>query len=122
MAYDDAPTPARLTRGSQGQRCASCGHVEPDQWARFCGVCGAALAGGGPAPAGGQGVQLQGPTAQQPPVRYAPSAPPVQPYAAGPISPADRPEPISYSIPSVGFAGPARIGAAVAAAFMLLPC
>jgi len=38
--------------------------------------------------------------------------------AVGPAAAA----PISYTIPSVGFAGPARLGAAVSAAFTLVPC
>src|SRR5215217_2390703 len=114
MAYDDSPTPAGLSRGSQGQRCVSCGHVEPDAWARFCGVCGAAFGPAGVLPGGPAGTpQIQRPVAQ--PVQP-------QPYAGGPIGPAGQPQPIIYTIPSVGFAGPARIGAAVAAAFMLLPC
>ena len=114
MAYDDSPTPAGLSRGSQGQRCASCGHVEPDPWARFCGVCGASF--------GQAGARVAGPPGT-PPVQR-PVAQPVQPqpYAGAPFGPADRPQPLTYTIPSVGFAGPARIGAAVAAAFSLVPC
>jgi hypothetical protein len=59
---------------------------------------------------------------RQPPVQYAPAAPPAQPYGAGPVAPSYGPQPIAYTVPSVGFAGPARIGAAVAAAFTLVPC
>jgi hypothetical protein len=44
---------------------------------------------------------------------------PVAPYTPGLIA---QDEPIIYTIPSVGFSGPARIGAAVSAAFMLVPC
>lgn len=115
MAYDDSPTPAGMSRGSQGLRCASCGHVEPDPWARFCGVCGAGFSQ--------PGIRPPGP----PPVQR-PVAQPVQPQPYGaaptgaPFGPASYPQPIVYTIPSVGFGGPARIGAAVAAAFTLLPC
>jgi hypothetical protein len=114
MAYDESPTPAGLSRGSQGQRCASCGHLEPDPWARFCGVCGAPFGPAGVGPGGPAGTPpIQRPVAQ--PVQP-------QPYAGAPFGPGGQAQPIIYTIPAVGFAGPARIGAAVAAAFMLLPC
>jgi hypothetical protein len=115
MAYDEPPTPARLTRPDQGQRCVSCGHLEPDPWARFCGVCGGTLAATG-APTNVTNAP------HKPPVQYAPSAPPAQPYGAYQVGPSYGPQPITYTIPSVGFAGSARIGAAVAAAFTLVPC
>jgi hypothetical protein len=121
--YEDPNRPAGSSHPPQGQRCAACGQFEADPWARFCGVCGGPLAaaaagrgsGSGPAPtvyppAGGPGYQPPQPM-------HAPA--PVAPYARGPIA---QDEPIIYTIPSVGFSGPARIGAAVSAAFMLLPC
>jgi hypothetical protein len=46
-------------------------------------------------------------------------------YAASPAPVASPPaylQPVVYTVPSVGYLGPARIGAAVTAAFMLLPC
>jgi hypothetical protein len=127
MAYDDPPTPAHPARPPQGQRCPGCGHLEPDLWARFCGVCGATLAPaaspGGivSSPAGGATVQL--PTASHdPPVRYGASPSPAPTYTAGPVGSWDRPQPVVYTVPSIGYLGPARIGAAVSAAFTLLPC
>jgi len=48
------------------------------------------------------------------------AAPPA--YPAGLSGPGDRAQPILYTVPSVGVVGPARIGAAVSAGFMLLPC
>jgi hypothetical protein len=126
MTYDDQPTPANLGRSPQGQRCASCGHTEPDRWARFCGVCGGTLGAGGAALAGG-GV-APGPTpGREPPVRYGTVAPASQPYAAVPaqqaaqVSQVDHAQSVLYTVPSVGFGGPARLGAAVAAGFTLLP-
>jgi hypothetical protein len=108
----------------QGQRCASCGHLEPDAYARFCGVCGSTLGQGGPA-------AQRPPMQPEPAVRYGTVAPPMPSYGpgptgpvaqAGPAGPAERPQPVLYTIPSIGFTGPARIGAAVSAAFTLLPC
>lgn len=50
-------------------------------------------------------------------------------YALPPVAPGAEPggggygnQPVVYTIPSVGFGGPARVGAAVTGAFMLLPC
>jgi hypothetical protein len=54
-------------------------------------------------------------------MRYSPAPSPVQGYAA-PVGPAVGPQPIVYTVPSVGFSGAARIGAAVAAGFTLVPC
>ena len=48
---------------------------------------------------------------------YAPA-----PAAQYPSGPAAQDQRIDYTIPSIGFSGPARIGAAVAASFMLVPC
>lgn len=45
---------------------------------------------------------------------------PAAPYAGGPPPAVNGP--VSYTIPSVGFGGPARIGAAIGATAMLLPC
>jgi hypothetical protein len=133
MSYDDSPTPARPARSIQGQRCPSCGHLEADAFARFCGVCGGALGQGGHQGAGQPG----GPAAQRPPmqhepaVRYGTVAPPMQSYPPGPIgqpgpfgqpAPVERPDSVLYTVPSIGFGGPARIGAAVSAGFGLLPC
>jgi hypothetical protein len=118
MAYDDPPTPAHSVRPMQGQRCAACGHAEPDAYARFCGVCGSTLGQGSPA---AQRPHLQ----PEPAMRYGTVAPPMPSYgpgSAGQAGHVERPEPILYTVPSVGFGGPARIGAAVAAAFTLLPC
>src|SRR5690242_1966282 len=82
MPYDDSPTPANLGRSPQGQRCGSCGHLEPDQWARFCGVCGGTLGQGG-GPAGGQGAPPPAVT-REPPVRYGNVGPLGQPQVAPP--------------------------------------
>lgn len=141
--YDDPRQPARPARPSQGQRCPGCGHTEPDLAARFCGVCGASLPGlqaHGPGHATGQGHepanQLRPVAAQYPqtPAQYgAHAAPPAPVMATSVPSPAygnpggyggapAAPQPINYTVPSVGFAGPARLGAAVSAAFMLVPC
>jgi hypothetical protein len=127
MAYDDPPTPAHPTHPAQGQRCPACGHLEPDLWARFCGVCGATLGAGaqaggyGNAPPSGATVQLSA-AHVEPPARYVPSTPPTPAYPTNPAGGWDRPQPVVYTVPYIGYAGPARIGAAVSAAFTLLPC
>ncbi|MCC7370895.1 MAG: hypothetical protein IT306_20950 [Chloroflexi bacterium] len=134
--YQDPHAADGSARPQQGQRCAACGQLEADPWARFCGVCGGAL-GTTAAPVAGR-VGGHGPSAAPapfpPPAQYPP-----QPGAAGAAyPPMQRPGPapaapygggvpaanvpVEYTIPSIGFGGPARIGAAVGASFMLLPC
>jgi hypothetical protein len=134
--YDDPRQPSHPARPPQGQRCPGCGHTEPDLAARFCGVCGASLPGlqgqrppqgYGPADATGQApAQRSGvpapygaPTAYPTPVAPAGAPSPDYGYARA-VAPAA--EPINYTVPSIGFSGPARLGAAVSAAFMLVPC
>jgi len=110
MTYDDPPTPAGVNRPSGGQRCPACGHVEPDAWARFCGVCGGTL-GPGDAAAGSPAAS----TAQL-------AAVPPEPVARYRPAPPAQPQSIVYTVPSVGLGGAARLGAAVSAAFLLVPC
>ena len=70
------------------------------------------------------------PTAQvpaygyDPPARRAPFAPPLQPYAPGPSPASLGPGPQAgvYAVPSIDLVGAGQIGAAVSAAFNLLPC
>jgi hypothetical protein len=118
--YQDPASSDVGARAQQSQRCPACGHVEADPWARFCGTCGGQLgAGAGGAGAGGRhapGVPPV-PAYQSPPPAYSP----LPAYHAGPAAPAGQAEPIAYTIPSIGYGGPARIGAAVSAAFTLLP-
>lgn len=126
--YDDPRQPARAARPPQGQRCPACGHLEPDAAARFCGVCGAAFPGAPvavPTPAygaGPAGTSGYGPR-PAPPMPYDAPVPPIAASASTyGFEAAASPEPVTYTIPSVGFAGPARVGAAVSAAFALVPC
>ena len=119
MAYDDPPTPARLPQPAQGQRCAGCGHLEADPWARFCGVCGATLGGGGPVASGPPDQTAYLPASPPDPTAYGAPLPPVQTYNAVPTGPT---QPVVYTIPAVGLLSAARMGAVVAAAFTLLPC
>lgn len=125
--YDGASGSDGSSRPAQGQRCTACGQFEADPWARFCGVCGGALApasaaGRGPAPAPPAAptpyapAPPGGPPPYQPPAAYSPA--PAAPYAP---APAAQNAPITYTVPSIGYLGPARIGAAVSAAFTLLP-
>lgn len=51
-----------------------------------------------------------------------PAAPPMAGYPASPMGQVGPSPAISYTVPSVGFSGPARFGAALSALFMLLPC
>ena len=87
---------------------------------RFCGVCGATLdLPGGVHPGGGfPGDTVHLAAAPAATVHYA-SPPPV--YAPVATYPAGA-RPLVYRVPSVGLAGSSRIGAAVSAAFTLLPC
>lgn len=131
--YDDPRQPPRPGQFPQGQRCPGCGHVEPDLAARFCGACGASLPGL-QAHGQGQGYGAAGATSPvptqrpEPPAWYgAPVGSPVAVVPPGPAygygtAPATDNQPVRYTIPSVGFAGPARLGAAVSAAFSLVPC
>jgi hypothetical protein len=71
-----------------------------------------------------------GPTAQfpahgyAPPARQAPSAPPMPAYPPGPIQPGAGygPQPTVYTVPSIGLMGAGLVGAAISAAFTLVPC
>lgn len=71
-----------------------------------------------------------GPTAQfpahgyAPPARQAPSAPPMPAYPSGPGQPGAgyAPQPTVYTIPSIGPLGAGLVGAAISAAFSLVPC
>lgn len=132
--YEDTPTPAGQARPPQGQHCPGCGRLEPDLWARFCGVCGTTLGPGGGSSAATVHLKPSGGTAAAR-AGWQPAAHPAdQPLAAAPYRPlaeaapyrgpgnAGGAEPVVYTVPSVGFGGPARIGAAVSAAFTLLPC
>lgn len=127
--YEDQTSPTRQARPAQGQRCPSCGHVDPDPLARFCGVCGSMMgpaASAGGAPGGYPAV----PTAQfpahgyDPPARHAPSAPPIPAYAPHPgqLSTGNGPQPVIYAVPSIDLVGAGQIGAAISAVFSLLPC
>jgi hypothetical protein len=108
--------------GPQGQYCPTCGRFEPDVWARFCGACGGTLdapgsSGTEPGAGSTSGRAPAMPTPQVPPTpHYAPS----YPAAAATYGIADPR--MVYRIPSVGIWGAARIGAAVVAAFSLIPC
>lgn len=101
--------------------------MEPDAWARFCGVCGTTMT---PAP-----LATAGTAGQVIPPAMEPGQ--VQPYVTGytpsPAAPAllvptpaaqavDQSGRAVYTVPSVGWLGPMRIGAAVSGAFALLPC
>lgn len=121
--YDDQRTAGRPPSPPDGQRCIACGHIHTDPWARFCGVCGAALV-----PGGRPGTPVQG-ASGEPTVQ--PSAAPLGPYArpgtpspskAGPTASADREHLTIYTVGSLGYGDMARIGAAVSAAFALVPC
>ena len=123
--YEDPSSPTRQTRPAPGQRCPSCGHVDADPLARFCGVCGTTL-GAAPAPTAAPAA----PTAQfpahgyNPPARRAPSAPPRPAYAPNPGQPITQygARPAVYAVPSIDLVGAGQIGAAISAVFSLIPC
>jgi len=137
--HDDITDPRGHPPAPQGVRCRACGRIEPDPGARFCGVCGAPIEhphGAGPA---ADTIQLAHPEQARP---GGPAHPGGQVYAAGASAGYPEPAPparavayapahgtasgdgerIVYRVPSVGLWGSARIGAALSAAFTLLPC
>ena len=62
--------------------------------------------------------------AYPPPARQAPSGPPMAAYPAGPVQPGGGyvPQPIVHTVPSIGPLGAGTVGAAVSAAFTVVPC
>ncbi|MCC6177641.1 MAG: hypothetical protein IT305_20255 [Chloroflexi bacterium] len=128
---------------SDGLRCTRCSRIEPDGQARFCGACGGALVAAGgtylheryelvdPATPTGHSTHPSAPSTLDPwpdpalplasPYQYAPS--PYQQATAPSASTYREPAPanVAFTVPSVGFAGPARMAAAVGGAFTLLP-
>ena len=139
MSYDAFAPTGRFPR-PEGRVCSACGRTEADAAARFCGVCGAVLHE--PPVHDSNPARTVHDSYPARPVRDphpAPSVPAVDtPYGPGatidyhdpsphlpaPSGPAAvlRPASASYAIPYVGFAALARVGAAVSAAFALLPC
>src|SRR4051812_18960946 len=120
--HDDITDPRGHRPAPQGIRCRACGRIEPDPGAHFCGVCGATLNQVGGGGYGADTVQL-GQSGGAAPAHYEPAVPT---YAHAPVpastSTIGRGGQIVYRVPSVGLWGSARIGAAVSAAFTLLPC
>lgn len=129
---DEFTDPGRHRSSPQGQFCPTCGRHEPDPWARFCGACGGTI----DVPSesgqirGGAPETVQVPAAPVAPGRYdLPPSPhvaqaPQYPAAYAPANAyqAASAPPMVYRIPSVGIGGSARMGAAVVAAFSLVPC
>lgn len=121
--YDDPRSTGRPPSPPDGQRCVACGHIHTDPWARFCGVCGALLvpgAGPGAPVQGGSATPTVQPTAAPVGPQGRPGSPP--PWMAGPTPSADRGDATIYTVGSLAYGDMARIGAAVSAAFALVPC
>jgi hypothetical protein len=131
MSYDAFAPTGRFPR-PEGRPCSACGRTETDAAARFCGVCGAVLHDPPvhdprparpvhddphPAPSVPASATAYGPRAT---IDY--HDPPAHLPAPGVPAAVPRPSSASYAIPYVGFAALARVGAAVSAAFALLPC
>lgn len=129
---DDITGPGRNQPTSSGQYCPNCGRHEPDSWARFCGSCGGTLDAPGASdqpPAYDAAQVTHRPAVSNPysPAQTAHLTPAAAPYPTAYMPPpaathGGAPEPLVYRIPSVGYGGAARIGAAIAAALSLLPC
>jgi hypothetical protein len=119
--HDDITDPRGHPAAPQGIRCRACGRIEPDPGARFCGVCGATLHQAGATGPQPDTVQLA-PSGEATIGRYEPAVSSSYGQPPAPTGAIGRGGQTVYRVPSLGLGGAARIGAAVSAAFALLPC